>query len=422
MSTSGIYSGPAACLAALAGQRDPVAWGDLLADLGACIQRCCTRNAGASLAEDAVQETLLHLRDDAARFKVPPGCDPDTAARAWVLAVATNSAHQVLRRERRIQQREVRFAAAARGDDDSDPAVGLLIAERAAAVRQALASLPPAMRNAVALRHIEGLGSAEIAVTLGCPEGTAKALVHRGLERLRRKLGAPGAALDRSRVSSMLAALPFVPDGGSSSLAAGPALLTATCRPTTAGLSNRSLVPKLLPRHALFMSLLAAALVFWLWPRHLSEESVAAMSHVLPQAQSSATPLVVATNADLVKFATESIFMPLLPDAASATANGSSSTTRVSSSWGLADEQGRWITYQLEARDVGPWLEARREGALLWSGPVGTAAERARVPEELVLGISGLGLDFDVHHNDRPGARLLNVHSGGQNAMPSAPQ
>lgn len=40
-------------------------------------------------------------------------------------------------------------------------------------------------RNAVVLRHVVGLGPAEIAQVTGRPEGTVKADIHRGLARLR---------------------------------------------------------------------------------------------------------------------------------------------------------------------------------------------------------------------------------------------
>jgi RNA polymerase sigma-70 factor (ECF subfamily) len=49
--------------------------------------------------------------------------------------------------------------------------------------RLALLSTP--MRKAVVLRHVVGMGYEEIALALDRPEGTVKADVHRGLDRLR---------------------------------------------------------------------------------------------------------------------------------------------------------------------------------------------------------------------------------------------
>ena len=48
-----------------------------------------------------------------------------------------------------------------------------------------LTDLPDPQRTAVVLRHVVGLPYAEMAVVMGCPEGTAKSHVARGLHRLR---------------------------------------------------------------------------------------------------------------------------------------------------------------------------------------------------------------------------------------------
>jgi RNA polymerase sigma-70 factor (ECF subfamily) len=48
-----------------------------------------------------------------------------------------------------------------------------------------LVKLAESQRTAVVLRHVVGFSYAEIGVTLGCPEGTAKSHVARGLQRLR---------------------------------------------------------------------------------------------------------------------------------------------------------------------------------------------------------------------------------------------
>jgi RNA polymerase sigma-70 factor (ECF subfamily) len=48
-----------------------------------------------------------------------------------------------------------------------------------------LTELPDTQRLAVVLRHVVDFPYAEIATVLGCPEGTAKSHVFRGLQRLR---------------------------------------------------------------------------------------------------------------------------------------------------------------------------------------------------------------------------------------------
>jgi len=48
-----------------------------------------------------------------------------------------------------------------------------------------LGQLPDVQRLAVVLRHVAGLPTVEVAEVLGCPEGTAKSHISRGLQRLR---------------------------------------------------------------------------------------------------------------------------------------------------------------------------------------------------------------------------------------------
>jgi RNA polymerase sigma-70 factor (sigma-E family) len=55
---------------------------------------------------------------------------------------------------------------------------------------QALRRLPARQRTAIVLRYYLDLSEAEVARQLGVPAGTVKSLVHRGLHRLRDRLGA----------------------------------------------------------------------------------------------------------------------------------------------------------------------------------------------------------------------------------------
>jgi RNA polymerase sigma-70 factor (sigma-E family) len=59
---------------------------------------------------------------------------------------------------------------------------------------QALQRLPARQRTAIVLRYYLDLPEAEVARLLGVPVGTVKSLVHRGLARLRDRLGAAYAA------------------------------------------------------------------------------------------------------------------------------------------------------------------------------------------------------------------------------------
>lgn len=75
-----------------------------------------------------------------------------------------------------------------------DPAQAALRAERAAAIRRAVASLDEPYREVVVLRFFSELSLAEIAAQSDRPLGTVKTHLHRGLQRLRRTLETTGAA------------------------------------------------------------------------------------------------------------------------------------------------------------------------------------------------------------------------------------
>jgi RNA polymerase sigma-70 factor (ECF subfamily) len=75
-----------------------------------------------------------------------------------------------------------------------DPAQLAVRAERAAAIRTAVAGLEEPYREVVALRFFSDLSLAEIAAQSERPLGTVKTHLHRGLQRLRRTLEAEGVA------------------------------------------------------------------------------------------------------------------------------------------------------------------------------------------------------------------------------------
>ncbi|MGD9902273.1 MAG: RNA polymerase sigma factor [Vicinamibacterales bacterium] len=70
------------------------------------------------------------------------------------------------------------------------PGDGLLAEERAAAVRAAVASLPPRQRAAVILRTYHDLSHQEVAAIVGTSVGAVKANIFHALVSLRKRLGA----------------------------------------------------------------------------------------------------------------------------------------------------------------------------------------------------------------------------------------
>lgn len=108
--------------------------------------------------------------------------------RPWLVTIALN----LLRNEARAARRrpaQVELAAEASVDDGREGPEEM--AERhdgQARLGGLLTELPERQRTAVVLRHIVGLPYAELAAAMGCPEGTAKSHVARGLQRLRARV------------------------------------------------------------------------------------------------------------------------------------------------------------------------------------------------------------------------------------------
>ncbi|MBI2788642.1 MAG: RNA polymerase sigma factor [Elusimicrobia bacterium] len=106
---------------------------------------------------------------------------------SWVLAIAHHAALDHLRARRTDLSLD-------HDEHPIDPADGAdgpeRLAEAAldgALVERLIAALPPLYREALLLRHGEGLSVEEVAATLGIPEGTVKIRLFRARELMRRK-------------------------------------------------------------------------------------------------------------------------------------------------------------------------------------------------------------------------------------------
>lgn len=125
-------------------------------------------------AEDLAQETFIRAyralcEYDRARIR-------DLKVEAWLWTIALNLGRNHLRdRARRPVYVEL---------DDPGVSEETELVDSAAWDRR-LARLSKSQRTAVVLRHVVGLGVAEISQATGRPEGTVKADIHRGLARLR---------------------------------------------------------------------------------------------------------------------------------------------------------------------------------------------------------------------------------------------
>jgi RNA polymerase sigma-70 factor (ECF subfamily) len=142
-------------------------------------------------AEEVAQDTLVRAYRAMAAYA--PTRIRELRLGPWLASIAVNLARN---RRRRHDDRNPPLAldpiVEAGYDPPADgrggPAATTVRRETMRELATALLNLPPAVRAAVVLRHVDGLSVAETAEALGRPEGTVKAQVHRGLRQLRHVL------------------------------------------------------------------------------------------------------------------------------------------------------------------------------------------------------------------------------------------
>ncbi len=202
--------GIAEALSRLAASRDSEAWDVLLRLVGNDVMRVVCRLTGdAELTQDAMQETLLRVRDRAASFRFVHGEDADAAARRWILTMATNLAIDLARQRQRIRRHSARLSRQrSTAPHATHPDAALERAEQADLVRQELTQLPELSQRAIVMHHVSGMSFEEVAAELRIPIGTAKTWVRRGLQALRERLERHGLAMSLVALSAFLDQLP----------------------------------------------------------------------------------------------------------------------------------------------------------------------------------------------------------------------
>ncbi len=129
-------------------------------------------------AEDVTQETMLRL------WKVAPDWRPgETKVTTWAYRVATNLC--IDRQRSRGRKRQMALDDAPEVADAALGAEGRLQqAGRLSALEAALAELPDRQRQAVVLRHLEGLTNPEIATIMEIGVEAVESLTARGKRAL----------------------------------------------------------------------------------------------------------------------------------------------------------------------------------------------------------------------------------------------
>lgn len=144
--------------------------------------RMAARRQGVErdLLDDVVQETLLTVH------RVRHTYDPSRSYDAWLSAIASRRAIDVLRSQGRRSHRELHdeYAYDSHPDED-DATVATQREQEALRLREAIASLPPGQREAVEELGLKEHSLAEASAHTGRQAGALKVNLHRAMKALR---------------------------------------------------------------------------------------------------------------------------------------------------------------------------------------------------------------------------------------------
>jgi RNA polymerase sigma-70 factor (ECF subfamily) len=135
----------------------------------------------ATEAEELAQETFVRVWQQREKYR------PGAAVRPWLFAIAVNLARNRLRwwRRRPTVELEAWSEAGGEASEGRPEESALERAERAAAVRAAVAALPVELREAIVLFEYEGMAQAEIAAAVGATPKAVETRIARAREKLR---------------------------------------------------------------------------------------------------------------------------------------------------------------------------------------------------------------------------------------------
>lgn len=140
-------------------------------------------------AEDVAQEAMLRLWRVAGNWRAG-----EAQLSSWLYRVTVNLCTD-RQRARARRRAEALDDVAEPADDRADTEAALMVRQRADALQTALATLPDRQRQAVVLRHIEGLTNPEIAAILEVGVEAVESLTARGKRALTAALAGQKSAL-----------------------------------------------------------------------------------------------------------------------------------------------------------------------------------------------------------------------------------
>ena len=165
---------------------DQVAWEDIVRQHRRKVFNIAYKFTGRhDEAEDLTQDIFLKI------FKALHTFDRRANFQTWLISISRNLCidhYRSVRKERETMAREVDAADLMPVSRERGPHAELEQLDLRQLIRQALAELPPALKEAVVLRDLQEFSYQEIADKLGLPEGTVKSRINRGRLELARQL------------------------------------------------------------------------------------------------------------------------------------------------------------------------------------------------------------------------------------------
>lgn len=141
------------------------------------LTRFCSGYVGSrGDAEDLVQDVFC-------RVLASPAF-PDNF-RAWIYTIARNRCLDALRARGRKRDDQELPGDSLLPADRTGNLTRLVRKEQRSRLHDLMATLPPAQREVLCLRYVEGLSRGEIAEVLNTPESLVKSRIFEGLEKLR---------------------------------------------------------------------------------------------------------------------------------------------------------------------------------------------------------------------------------------------
>jgi RNA polymerase sigma-70 factor (ECF subfamily) len=136
-------------------------------------------------AEDLTQDVFLKI------FKALHTFDRRANFQTWLISISRNLCidhYRSVRKERETMARDVDASQLTPPARERSPLGELEQLDLRQRIREALAELPPTLREAVVLRDLQEFSYQEIAAQLRLPEGTVKSRINRGRLELARQL------------------------------------------------------------------------------------------------------------------------------------------------------------------------------------------------------------------------------------------